>query len=127
MGFLQFHPEANPLEISLFRVFTAVVGAVIAVGEDMVTRGYVMHELQHFNASGWLQVVGSSLLFALYHSIWHFNLPVFVVSLVYGLILGGLFIMGNRSLTPVILAHSLALLVGEPFLTMSLITAVHRG
>jgi hypothetical protein len=43
------------------------------------------------------------------------------------LLLGGLFILGKRSLTPVILGHSLALLVGEPFLTLSLMEAVRMA
>lgn len=32
-----------------------------------------------------------------------------------------------RSLTPVILAHSLALLIGEPFLTLSLMEAIRMA
>ena len=47
--------------------------------------------------------------------------------MVFGLLLSGLFVLGKRSLTPVILAHSLALLLAEPFLTLSLMEAVKMG
>ncbi len=127
MGFLRLQPTADPFEFSLFRLYTAVAGATIAIGEDLVTRGYVMGELQRLGwSSGW-QILLSSLLFALYHTLWNFTAPGFVASLIYGAILGGLFILGRRSLTPVILAHSLALLIGEPFLTMMLVRTVAGG
>jgi hypothetical protein len=44
MGFLQLKPDANLLELSLLRLFTAGAGAVGAAVEDMVTRGLVMNE-----------------------------------------------------------------------------------
>jgi hypothetical protein len=42
---------------------------------------------------------------------------------VYGLLLGGLFLWGKRSLTPVILGHSLVVLLSEPFATMLIFLA----
>lgn len=123
-SYLQFNPTANVFEVSLFRLFAALVGAGGAVLEDMITRGFVMGELKRLNTPTWLQIIASSLLFALYHTVWGFNILGFVFSLVYGLLLSGLFVLGKRSLTPVILGHSLALLVGEPFLTLSLMEAI---
>ncbi len=123
-SYLQFNPTANVFELSLLRLFTALVGGAAAILEDVITRGFVMEELKRLNTPTWLQVIASSLLFALYHTIWGFNLLGFVFSLVYGLLLGGLFVLGKRSLTPVILGHSLALLVGEPFLTLALMEAI---
>lgn len=126
-GYLQFNPEADLFEISLLRLFTALAGAGGALLEDLITRGFVMGELERMQTPAWIQVVASSLLFALYHSLWGLNIFGFVFSLVYGAILGGLFLLGKRSLTPVILAHSLALLIGEPFLTISLMEAIRMG
>jgi membrane protease YdiL (CAAX protease family) len=126
-GYLQFNPDANLMELSLFRVFTAVVGAGAAILEDLITRGFVMGELKRLKTPTWLQILASSLLFALYHSLWWLNPVGFVFSVVYGLLLGGLFVLGKRSLTPVILAHSLALLLAEPFLTLSLMEAIKLG
>jgi membrane protease YdiL (CAAX protease family) len=123
-AYLQFNPNANLLELNLFRLFTALVGAGASILEDLITRGFVMNELKRLKAATWLQVIASSLLFALYHTVWGFNPVSFAFSVVYGLMLSGLFVLGKRSLTPVILAHSLALLLGEPFLTLALIEAV---
>lgn len=126
-SYMQFVPEADVFEVSLFRLFTALVGAGGAVLEDLTTRGFFMEELRRIGAGGWTQALASSLLFAAYHTLWGFNILAFLFSLVYGLMLSGLFVFGRRSLTPVILGHSLALLVGEPFLTLSLMEAVRMA
>jgi membrane protease YdiL (CAAX protease family) len=128
MGYLRFDPQANLFEMSSLRVFTALAGAFGAVFEDMVTRGFIMEELKRLGVSTWKQALYSSFLFALYHSIWWGSVPgfigSFIASLIYGLILAGLFVLGKRSLTPVLLGHSLALIVGEPFLTLSMLMAM---
>jgi len=117
---LQFRPETNVMEISAFRVLAAVLAAVGALLEDVVTRGFLMNRLAQINVPDWAQAILSALVFALYHSLWAFNVFGFIFSVVYGLILSGLYLWGKRSLTPVILGHSLAVLVGEPFATMLL-------
>ncbi|MFN8387589.1 MAG: CPBP family glutamic-type intramembrane protease, partial [Anaerolineales bacterium] len=79
---------------------------------------FIMNQLHKIGSSKWIQVVVSALIFALYHTAWGFNPFSFVFSVVYGLLLGGLFLWGKRSLTPVILGHSLVVLLSEPFATM---------
>ena len=123
-SYLMFNPEADLMEVSQLRIVTALAGASIAILEDLITRGFVMNELKRLNHSTWVQVFGSALLFAFYHTAWHFSVASFVFSVVYGLMLSGLFVLGKRSLTPVILGHSVALLVGEPFLTLSMMEAL---
>lgn len=123
-GILQMGPNVNLLEISLFRFYMALFGAIGAVLEDIVTRGFVMNKLKQLNVANWIQILFSSILFTLYHTLWNFSIGAFVASMIYGLILSGLFVWGKRSLKPVILAHSLALIVGEPFLTMLLVMNV---
>jgi membrane protease YdiL (CAAX protease family) len=115
---LQFDPNANLAEISGFRVVAALLAAGGTLLEDFVTRGYLMNQMQRAKMSNWVQVLVSALVFALYHTVWGFNVFSFIFSVVYGLLLGGLFIWGKRSLTPVILGHSLAVLISEPFATM---------
>lgn len=127
MGFLQSNPGINIFQFDLFRLAVIVMGIVIATGEDVITRGYVMSQLQRLGAGQWLQVLGSAILFGLYHSIWGFSVFGFVGSLVYGLILSGLFLLGKHSLTPVILSHALTFAIGEPFLTMSIFGFVRGG
>jgi membrane protease YdiL (CAAX protease family) len=119
----QFDPNANIAQISGFRILSALLAATGALMEDLVTRGYLMNQLQRVQIPNWVQVVISGLLFALYHTIWGFNILSFIFSLVYGLLLGGLFLWGKRSLTPVILGHSLAVLISEPFSTMMIFLA----
>lgn len=109
---------------SVLGVLSALLGLVVSVAEDVVTRGFVMNSLDEQGRSVWMQLFASAAIFALYHSIFFGRADgygVFVFSLIYGLLLGGLFLWGNRSLWPVIVAHGGALLIGEPQLTQSLI------
>jgi membrane protease YdiL (CAAX protease family) len=119
----QFDPDANIARMDGFRVFTALIAATGALLEDFVTRGFLMNQMQKIQLPGWVQVLVSGLIFALYHTVWGFNIFSFIFSLVYGLMLGGLFLWGKRSLTPVILGHSLAVLIAEPFASMLIFLA----
>ncbi|MBL8099395.1 MAG: CPBP family intramembrane metalloprotease [Anaerolineales bacterium] len=120
---LQFDPNANLTQINGFRILTALLAASGALLEDLITRSFMMNQLHKIGSSKWVQLTVPALIFALYHTIWGFNVFSFVFSVVYGLMLGGLFLWGKRSLTPVILAHSLAVLVSEPFATMLIFLA----
>jgi len=120
---LQFDPNANIAQISGLRVLAALLAAGGTLLEDLLTRGYLMNQMQKISLPTWVQVVVSALIFALYHTLWGFNIFSFIFSIVYGLLLSGLFIWGKRSLTPVILGHSLAVLISEPFATMMIFIA----
>jgi len=120
---LQFDPEANLTQVNGFRILAALLAAVGALLEDLITRSFIMNQLHKIGSSKWIQVILPALIFALYHTIWGFNPFSFVFSLVYGLLLGGLFLWGKRSLTPVILGHSLVVLLAEPFATMLIFLA----
>jgi membrane protease YdiL (CAAX protease family) len=114
----QFDPNANIAQISGLRVVAALLASVGTILEDFVTRGFLMNQMRNIKLPTWVQGIASALVFALYHTVWGFNIFSFIFSVVYGLLLSGLFIWGKRSLTPVILAHSLAVLISEPFATM---------
>ena len=120
---LQFKPDANLAEISLFRLAANLIAVLGAIMEDLITRGYVMNGLRQINIPNWGQLVLSALLFALYHTIWAFNVFSFIFSMIFGLILGGLFLWGKRSLTPVIIAHTLPVIISEPFSSMLIFLA----
>lgn len=119
----QFDPDADITHINALRIFAALIASGGALLEDFVTRGFLMNQLQKISVPKWAQLGISALLFALYHTIWGFNIISFIFSVVYGLLLGGLFLWGKRSLTPVILGHSLAMLISEPFATMMIFMA----
>ena len=115
----QFDPDANIIQISGFRILAALLAGTGVVLEDIITRGWLMNQLRELQFPNWLQALASAVLFALYHTAWAgFNIAAFIASLIFGLILAGLFLWGKRSLTPVILAHSLAVLISEPFASM---------
>jgi membrane protease YdiL (CAAX protease family) len=120
---LQFDPDANLTQINGFRILTALLAAGGALLEDLITRSFIMNELHKIGSSKWVQLTVPALIFALYHTAWGFNVFSFAFSLVYGLLLGGLFLWGKRSLTPVILGHSLVVLLSEPFATMLIFLA----
>lgn len=124
MGYLQLEPNANLLELSSYRVAISLVAAAAVVLEDWITRGFIMEAMRRTGFSTWMQILGSSTLFAVYHSVWALSIAGFLASFVYGLLLAGLFVFGRRSLTPVIVAHSLTLLLGEPFLTMAMLVSL---
>lgn len=120
---LQFAPDTNIAQINGLRILTALLAALGTLLEDLVTRGFLMNQMRKIGLSNWVQLLISALIFALYHTIWGFNVFSFIFSLVYGLLLGGLFLWGKRSLTPVILGHSLAVLISEPFASMMIFIA----
>jgi membrane protease YdiL (CAAX protease family) len=120
---LQFDPDANLTQINGFRILAAVLAAGGALLEDLIKRSFMMNQLHKIGSSKWVQLIVPALIFALYHTIWGFNPFSFVFSVVYGLLLGGLFLWGKRSLTPVILGHSLVVLLSEPFATMLIFLA----
>ena len=116
---LQFAPETNLAQINGFRILTVLLAGTGVVLEDIITRGWLMNQLRELQIPNWVQAVASALLFALYHTVWAgFNIAAFIASVVLGLILSGLFLWGKRSLTPVIIAHSLAVILAEPFASM---------
>lgn len=115
----QFDPNANIAEFSGFRVLAVLLASTGVVLEDIITRGWLMNQLQDLHIPNWVQAVVSALIFALYHTAWAgFNIFAFIFSVFYGLLLAGLFLWGKRSLTPVILGHSLAVIIAEPFASM---------
>lgn len=120
---LQFQPDTNLAQINGYRIAAALMAFVGTVMEDLITRGYIMNGLRKINVPSWGQLILSALLFAVYHTIWSFNLFSFIFSLVFGLLLSGLFLWGKRSLTPVIIAHGLSVLIAEPFSSMLIFIA----
>ncbi|MEM7119394.1 MAG: CPBP family intramembrane glutamic endopeptidase [Chloroflexota bacterium] len=116
---LQFAPDTNITQINGFRILAALLATIGVVLEDIITRGWLMNQLRDLQIPNWVQAVASALLFALYHTVWAgFNIFAFIFSIVLGLIMSGLFLWGKRSLTPVILAHALTVILAEPFASM---------
>lgn len=131
-GYYQDNPFPQYFEdIDFFRIWVPLLAFCIAPAEDF-TRAYIMNTLRDRGASGKKQLLIASAVFALYHSIWSLTVGGliaglismvigFVFSFLFGAILAGLFLWSGRSLTPVIIAHGGALLLGEPYLTTMMV------
>jgi membrane protease YdiL (CAAX protease family) len=114
----------DPLRI-LAAVLTAFAGGFV---EEIGMRGLLMTELAKIKTRTWLQILISGFCYAIYHSLQFLTSPVtfvqsMVVSTLIGGILAGIYVLGRRSLTPCILSHGLANLLGEPYILMGAMVA----
>jgi len=57
---IQFDPHANVTQINGLRVSAALLSASAAVLEDLVTRTFLMNQLQKMRFSGWIQALASA-------------------------------------------------------------------
>ncbi|MBC8472147.1 MAG: CPBP family intramembrane metalloprotease [Planctomycetes bacterium] len=126
--------EFNLWEISLVRII-GVVGTVIGgSAEEIAMRGLIMTELNRIKVKTWLQVLASSLCFAIYHNLYFlivvFDPNTFAFGMVFcffmGCIFSGIYILGRRSLTPCIISHGLGNLIVEPFHIMAFLSILKR-
>ena len=114
----------DPLRI-LAAVLTAFAGGFV---EEIAMRGLVMMELARIRTRTWLQILISGFCYAIYHSLQFLTNPVtFIQSMAVSTLLGGIlasiYVLGKRSLTPCILSHGLANLLGEPYILMGAMVA----
>ena len=113
---------------SSYRVLTALAAGVSAgVCEETMFRGMVMAQTRDAGWPRWAQVAASGLLFALAHVGWgaatgRFDLATAAQAMVPTGVLGTLlamaYLLGRRSLWPVITAHAIIDLVAEPWLML---------
>jgi membrane protease YdiL (CAAX protease family) len=114
---------------SAFRVLSALsVGITAGFCEEALFRGFVISEAKNGGAPVWLQIVLSGLLFGLAHVGWggmggaHFDIGSAIGSAistgVLGAVLAGVYIVGKRSLMPVVAAHAAIDMIIEPWLIM---------
>jgi membrane protease YdiL (CAAX protease family) len=110
------------------RILAAVLTAFAGIVEEIGMRGVLMTELDKIKTRTWLQVLISGFCYAIYHSLQFLASPVqfvqsMTVSTLLGIILAGIYVLGRRSLTPCILSHGLANLLGEPYILMGALAA----
>ena len=109
----------NAMEISFFKVFGIFVGAIGAIVEEMVFRGFVLTELLEAKVSTTIQIFISGLAFALIHI--GFNITGIIITFIMGMALAVIYIVGRRSLTPVIISHVIINILIEPWLLLFII------
>ncbi len=106
----------NIAEMSFFKLWGAFVGVLAALMEEIIFRGYVMARLQQVRISPFVQVLLTSVAFSLLHL--GFGFIGMLCTLVVGIALGGLYLMGQRNLLGPVLCHCAINAVVEPWLLL---------
>jgi membrane protease YdiL (CAAX protease family) len=115
------------LEFNWVRLALAPVGIFMAIAEETMMRGFFMTELQRARVAVWVQILASGACSAVYHCFQNPTLMGFLPSFVLFSMHAGLYVLGRRSLTPVILAHSIYHVLGEPYILMMAMVVMNRG
>ena len=108
----------DPLELSWQRPIMVAVGPVLAFGEEIAVRGFMMDRLQRAAVPAWVQIVVTGVIMGAYHGLigWHYAPPYAVSSFVLFALVSALFVASRRSLTPAFVAHSMTHVLGDPAL-----------
>jgi hypothetical protein len=117
-------PNVDVMEPSWTRLALAPLGILLAAAEETMMRGYFMTTLQRARVSTWLQILASGACSASYHTLQNPSLMGFVPSFVLFSLHAGLYVLGKRSLTPVVLTHSIYHVLGQPYLLMMALMAM---
>ena len=127
-GLCFIDPHAWLTDWSPFRLATSVaIGVTAGVCEEICFRGFVMTQARDGGAPVVVQVLLSGLAFGLPHIplamlSGHFDataaLSIFGSTMVFGLLFGVAYLLGRRSLTPVILAHGIFAFTTEPWMLL---------
>jgi membrane protease YdiL (CAAX protease family) len=117
-------PGVDVTQFHWFRLVLAPVGIFMAVAEETMMRGFFMTELERAHVATWVQIIASGACSAAYHALQDPSPLGFVPSFALFSIHAGLYVLGNRSLTPPIIAHSLYHVFGEPYLLMMVLVTM---
>ncbi len=124
-GLTALKPRISPhlLEFSWLKLLALVAAVVAGVVEETIFRGYVMTILGRMGYGLAVQILLSGLFFALAH-VYAFAAPLSLlavqgVTFLLGVALAITYVIGKRSLTPVIISHALIDLTIEPWLVLS--------
>ena len=116
----------DPLALSWQRPVMAVIGVVLAFGEELAVRGFLMEQLRRGGVPTWLQVVVSAVVMGTYHGVLgaSYSVPYAIASAVLFGLVSLLFVWGRRSLTPGLVAHATTHVLGDPTLTRGILYGV---
>jgi membrane protease YdiL (CAAX protease family) len=114
----------NVIELSWVRLALVPLGIFLAIGEEIMMRGFFMTQLQKARVATWLQIAASGACSAVYHSFQNPTLMGYLPSFVLFSLHAELYVLGNRSLTPVVITHSMYHVFGQPYLLMMALMAM---
>lgn len=108
----------NPFAMHWVRFALIPLGVFMAVAEETMMRGFFMTNLSQARVPVWAQVALSGACSAAYHSFHNLTWIGFIPSFVLFTLHAILYIVGQRSLTPSIVAHSMYHVLCAPYLLM---------
>jgi len=113
-GFLSFPWE---------RFLMAPLGIVLALGEELLFRGFLMEQLRRAGIPTWIQVLVSGATIGSYHGLigWNYSLEYALSAFVLFSIIALIHVIGKRSLTPNWVAHAMTHFFGDPSLTLGIL------
>jgi membrane protease YdiL (CAAX protease family) len=111
-------PGTDVWELNWVRVALIPLGIFLAFAEETMMRGFFMTELNKAGVSTWVQILASGACSALYHAFQNPTPKGYLPSFILFSLHAGLYVLGRRSLTPVVLTHSIYHVFGEPYLLM---------
>lgn len=111
------------LDVSLFKLLGIISAVIAGLFEETFFRGYVMMTLKNMGYHTVVQVLLSGLFFALFH-LYVFADPLSILivqcfTFVLGVAFAITYLLGKRSLTPVIIGHTVVDFILEPWLFLS--------
>jgi CAAX protease family protein len=119
------NPRIGPhlLEFTWLKLLAIAAAVVAGLVEETIFRGYVMTTLGRMSYGLVVQVLLSALFFALVH-FYAFAAPLSILvvqglTFLLGVALAITYVIGKRSLTPVIISHALIDVIIEPWLLLS--------
>lgn len=119
---LSYSAGGDPWDLSWQRIPMVVAGPILALGEE-TARAFIIRNLHLARVPVWAQIVVAGLVMGSYHGVvgGHFTLVYTISSFVMFTLLSALYVWGRRSLTPVLLAHALPHVLGDPSLTQGIL------
>lgn len=112
----------NLLQVSPLKALAIIAALVAGIVEEVVFRGYAMTALSRMGYGSLVQVSASGIAFAAAHLYGFASPATFLATqgftLVLGITLGIIYVVGRRSLTPVIVSHTLIDAIVEPWLLL---------
>lgn len=116
----------NLLRVSALKGLAVVAALVAGLVEETIFRGYLLTSLDQMGQRRMTQVLVSGVAFAIAHFYGFVSpaalLATFGATFLLGTALAITYLVGKRSLTPVIISHALVDLVIEPWLLLGFFT-----
>ncbi len=111
--------KANVAEVSFLKLWGVLVAVPAALIEEIIFRGYLMARLQQVKITPMVQVLLAAVAFSLLHL--GFGFMGIICTFAVGLALGGLYLLGQRTLWGPFLCHGAINAALEPWLLLWLI------